>query len=1014
MNVGETDGTSTPAVETLPPSTCSKQTPERQQQSGKKDPRNKTSLAPRLSDHDTADLSTVDHLRSRQRSSQEHNHGVTGTLCDSSFRREQREPTCFASETLDISDRGSSQHTERSLNRLRSSEVVSVSSSSSLNNHIVQPQLPKQPIRYATVEKAKTPIESGSPSPPLTRSQQSPRGAACNSSFRRAAHSSLGVKSPANTASQAWSKSCDERSRSPANMPHTQRTKKPGTPEPRKEWDSDYAVQLAETTNPVIAPNRSGLMRNISGVRGEGPPRWRTTNSRWLTEGSYPMNKLERCPSKRYSSRASLQRQRAPIERGRTFCTPTASRRNWVSTQLSIGGSSNLKLKAKLFPCVFVVFLGLLLTIAWFVLREKGHTGSEEALLCHTDDCREYAFYLDFHRNLSVEPCNDFYAHVCSSWQPPKGYGQVASTAMAEVTIKWIRSFEEFLDKAANASRVGRKPQAMFKACVADRLTNSADVKRFLRFLSEMKLSWPEQPPALPSALGVLIDLALNWRDTFWLTLRVQAGKRSRKRLLITQGNKDVLLFFAKNHFHVQKQGAYLDYWTMHFKSLYGNETVPLTEKEILESGSLQTTVVNLLLGATKRKPKVPLLVPLSRIGDYTGRLNSSLWLDQLNSHINEDSSFSSEDEAFIEDRYFLESIVQLFAQNEDEVLLRQMSWEFVQTHIVVVDKAPLEVALWGKTHAAPYIPIYCTMYVEDVYRPLLAYLYSASSLTYRDHLLVNVGVKSLMRQVTEKVNSSWLSEPSKAIAKQKYKSMSVKLWSPDLAQEEVERFYRCFPNSGRSFVQIWIEGHECLRRVSSTPFQESSRGMHDVVSSSSVIYDYLSNSVDVAVPIFSRPVYYSYGTRAMFYGGVGFLLASQMMKAQDSTGLYINANGSVVDGSWMAASDSDELQNRIRCLGVGTEDYLVSHVAALEVAYSAFAAEDGLQYSRRQISRNLTEAQVFFLMLCRAMCHAAEPAWDPGTDCNMLLKNSPHFSEAFHCARGSPMNPERKCGYFE
>ncbi|XP_037559274.1 endothelin-converting enzyme 1 [Dermacentor silvarum] len=682
--------------------------------------------------------------------------------------------------------------------------------------------------------------------------------------------------------------------------------------------------------------------------------------------------------------------------------------------------SDNSRLKSRLFLIVFIVVLGLLLTIAWFFLRDTAHVGSQKPLLCLTDDCREYALYLDFRRNLSVDPCNDFYTHACSSWQPPNGYGLVASTTMGEVMIKLTLSFAQFLDQAANASSVGKKPQSMFKACVSERSTDLSDAKRFREFLSELNMSWPEQPPVGSSALGVLIDLALNWRDTFWLTLRVevvsdaQVKKHRRKRLLITPGNEDVLTFFARNHFHVQKRGAYVDYWKMHFKALYGNQTIPLTEKEILESGSLQTAVVNLLLGAMRRKPKVPLLIPLSRIGDYMGALNSSLWLDKLNAHVSDDFSFTSEDEAFVEDRYFLQTIGRLFKEYKDEVLLHQMSWEFVQTHIVVVDKAPLEITLWGKNHAAPYIPLYCAMYVEDVYRPLLAFLYSASRLTARDRLLVDAGLKSLVREVTEKVNSSWLSEPSKVTAVQKYKSMRVNLWPPDLSQEEVEKFYRCFPNSGRSFVNIWIEGHDCLRRVAGTPFQESTRGMHNVISPSLAIYDYISNSVDVAVTTFARPVYYSHGTRAMFYGGVGFLLASQIMRAQDPTGVFILANRSVVDGSWITPSDSAEFQNRIHCLGIGTKYYLVSHVAALEVAYSAFSADDGLDYSRRPISRNLTEAQVFFLTLCRTMCHVVEADQDPVTDCNALLKNSLHFSEAFNCARGSPMNPERKCGFFE
>ncbi|KAL1481612.1 hypothetical protein MTO96_034345 [Rhipicephalus appendiculatus] len=789
-----------------------------------------------MTDDNHKDYSSVGHSRRRQQTSRERNRGATGASPDSSFRKEEREPRCLASETLDIPTQRISHSAERSLNhdKSRSRETASPSSSCSPKSHVVQPQLPKD-LKSAvhdrihgntTVEKTKRATKGRSP-PPVTRSQVPVRDTALSSLPSREENSSVGAKPPANihcsTTSHALSRSRDGRSHSPTDVPQTQEARKTLTPEPWEKWHSDYTLPLANETNPTIASTRRGVVRHAFGARQGGPSNLRSTNSRWLSEGSYPGQKLEQRPPKPYFWRESPQRQRAPLERGRTYLTPPTTSRDWMDQPCPFSKKDsvfwdNLRLKKRVFLFGFVVVLGLLLTIAWFFLRDKEHAASEKAQLCLTDDCREYALYLNFRRNFSVDPCNDFYTHVCSSWKPPYGYGQIASTALAEIMIKWIRSFAEFLNHAASTNDVAKKPQALFEACVADRSADLSDVRRFRGFLSELNLPWPEQPPEVPSALGVLIDLALNWHDTFWLNLRVDVGNDSQKE---------------------------------------------------------------------KRRTK------------------------------------SSEDEAFVEDRYYLETIGELFAQYDDEILLRQMSWEFVQTHIVVLDNAPLELTLWGKAHAAPYITLYCAMYVEDVYRPLLAYLYSTSRLTYRDRLLVNAGLESVARQVTTKVNTSWLRESSKATALQKYKAMSFRLWPPDLPQEEVERFYRCFPNSGRSFVQIWIEGHKCMRRVPATPFHESSRGMHSVVSSHSVIYDYLSNSIDVAFTTFSHPVYFSYGTRAMFYGGVGFLFASQIMKAQDPTGLYITANGSVVDGSWMAPYDSDEFQNRVRCLGNGTEDYL-------------------------------------------------------------------------------------------
>ncbi|KAH8032909.1 hypothetical protein HPB51_003693 [Rhipicephalus microplus] len=1021
MNVEKKSAPSTPVV-TLTPPTSSKETPERQQETCKQNPYDKTSPTSQLLDDNRTYFSSVGHASRRQGVRRPRKRGVTRAPPESSLRQQKNEPMSFASETLDIQSPRISPSGGHSLKGMPSSDASSLPSSCSPNNHAVRRQQPEEWTSmdddagrgYTTIERSKTATRSHSPSP-VTRCKRSaldaPRsspssteencapGAKTQTSIscpmtsralsrphdlrrhhsppcpsRRKESSSLGVKPleklSGSKVSHTWSRPCyHTRPHSPADVFHTRKAREPRTPEPWEKWDTDPALPLSKKTDPA-STSRSKMAQNAFMSQEDAPSRGRRKNPRWLSEGSSPVRKINQRTPEPYFWRESPKRQPAPIERGRTFFTPPPSPRNWTDKpcQRSRKGSINgetFRLKNKFLAFVFVTVLGLLLTSAWFLLRDKVNAGSERALLCLTDDCREYAAYLDFHRNLSVDPCNDFYAHVCSSWQPLYGYDQIASTAMAEIMIKWIRSFARLLDQAASTSTVGKKPQAMFEACVADHATDPSDVNRFLRFLSELHLSWPEQPPVVPSALGVLINLALNWRDTFWLTLRVEVRNNTpgqkirRKRVLITPGNEDALAIFARNHFHVQQHNAYLDYWTMHFKVLYGNRTTSLTDKEILESASLQTTVVNLLHSAMKRKPKVPLLIPLSQIGDYTGRLNSTLWLDQLNNHVDERFSLSSEDEAFIEDRYFLETIGALFTLYNDKVLLRQISWEFIQTHIVALDKAPLEVALWGKMYAAPYIPLYCAMYVEDVYKPVLALLYSTSILTYRDRPLVNAGLENLVQHITSKINSSWLSEPSKRTAIRKYKSMRVNMWPPDLAQEEIDRLYRCFPNSGKSFVHIWINGLECLRGVSGTPFQESSRGMHSIISPHSIIYDYLSNSVDVAITSFSHPLYYSNGTRAMFYGGVGFLLTSQIMKAQDLTGLYITADGNVAENSWISQSDSRALQNRIQCFGVTSEDYLVSHVGALQVAYSAFAADDDLDYSRRPVSRNLTEAQL-------------------------------------------------------
>ncbi|KAK8786510.1 hypothetical protein V5799_023713 [Amblyomma americanum] len=50
--------------------------------------------------------------------------------------------------------------------------------------------------------------------------------------------------------------------------------------------------------------------------------------------------------------------------------------------------------------------------------------------------------------------------------------------------------------------------------------------------------------------------------------------------------------------------------------------------------------------------------------------------------------------------------------------------------------------------------------------------------------------------------------------------------------------------------------------------------------------YDYVLNSVELAIAVATPPAYYRNGTKAMLYGGLLFSMAMQMVRAIDAEGL--------------------------------------------------------------------------------------------------------------------------------
>ncbi|KAH8036396.1 hypothetical protein HPB51_000207 [Rhipicephalus microplus] len=86
----------------------------------------------------------------------------------------------------------------------------------------------------------------------------------------------------------------------------------------------------------------------------------------------------------------------------------------------------------------------------------------------------------------------------------------------------------------------------------------------------------------------------------------------------------------------------------------------------------------------------------------------------------------------------------------------------------------------------------------------------------------------------------------------------------------------------------------------------------------------------------------------------------------------------------------------------------LLMQVASAQVAYRVYREQSEDKPSRYVINKNvsLTPDMLFFVTLCRTMC---------GMDhlCSLVLRNMAAFARAFSCKPHTPMNPSRRCHFF-
>ncbi|KAH9378058.1 hypothetical protein HPB48_022882 [Haemaphysalis longicornis] len=134
----------------------------------------------------------------------------------------------------------------------------------------------------------------------------------------------------------------------------------------------------------------------------------------------------------------------------------------------------------------------------------------------------------------------------------------------------------------------------------------------------------------------------------------------------------------------------------------------------------------------------------------------------------------------------------------------------------------------------------------------------------------------------------------SRRTATTKINSALLHLWPPVryLNNEELDRLYNAFPSNASSFFEYWVASSESLAAVSRSQVNAHVLNYPVNYELPYLRYDRPTGTLNVAVGAVNHPLYYGNGTSAMFYGGLGFSMALQLVKSLDHYGLQWHLNG--------------------------------------------------------------------------------------------------------------------------
>ncbi|XP_049528803.1 endothelin-converting enzyme 1-like [Dermacentor silvarum] len=660
------------------------------------------------------------------------------------------------------------------------------------------------------------------------------------------------------------------------------------------------------------------------------------------------------------------------------------------------------------------VTVASILGVIGFLIATR-HSGIKLKDYCDTDGCLYHAWMLTRKLNHSIDPCDDFTGYVCSAWAPSGVYSEQAKSPIDGILYARFIGFREMLAKGTRLLPVGEKARAMHDACMDSAAEAAANMEEFRRLMQAMKLSWPEPPGKDSNALGLLLSLAFQWQIPLWLMINTPTLQKTDWRLSIRPGEYIPLL--KNQHVSVTRGDGYVGYWIGFYNAFRTKTSTPLSKPQIESVADAEARILEQLHKAFFSKKKIPAVLPLAVIGNFTAPVSSSEWLEQLSLNLAFSPKFVANDRIAVSDTGFLAALGGLFANYTHEMLTGQLSWLFVQAYAPISDRK-LQTVRYGDTWEADmYRPILCAHQVESSMKMLVFALNYVSGYTQRDTKFVNAGLSSLIYAASRKINSSgWLDEESKARAARKIDSVLTFLWPANqwIRNEFLSSLYNDYPSEEVTFGDYWIKARFALAKHDRTAEFEATLNLPSNIPPPNFGYDYVTNSVALPIGIVDRPLYYGDGNKAMFYGGLGFLVALQIAAALDSVGITWDAEERKVGSIIASDASMKAFEAKDGCLEDQGINSIFPEVPALEIAYAAFQRAVRSDKDGVPALLGLSPDKVFFMTLCYMACHTLDAKNAFGADCHKAVRNSPAFQAAFRCPSGSKMNPTRKCSFFD
>ncbi|XP_075534355.1 membrane metallo-endopeptidase-like 1 [Dermacentor variabilis] len=639
---------------------------------------------------------------------------------------------------------------------------------------------------------------------------------------------------------------------------------------------------------------------------------------------------------------------------------------------------------------------------------------------CDTSDCKDHVSALGLSRIHGADPCEDFGRFVCSGWMHK--YKRITQTLVHDVLADWLYRIAELTSSKAGASAASNKAQQMMIACATKADDYASSLSSLKSFMVALGFAWPENefhigPDEYAKFLQLLIELDVNWALPLWFHIERHDTFGSRGRTFVVSSSFMASVWQYFNKKLLDYRGAY-DWYLHLFEICLFRDDLSVHGSFhyfLKDSADVQSAILGALGNADKSSVYRPQLIRLGGTPAIASKLTPVMWMDVLREVYGSDAPVMVGDFLVATNERLMAAIEELFVAFSAQTLWFHTTWWFVQSvgtfssNVLPATVAAVDFGNLGSVLNT----VCCVLQVELTYNTLLAAI-TKSQFTEDEVREIPRYFHRIKTLAIEKISSSdRMNDTTKSTLLNVLKETATAIWPEGVlrSQGSFDRLYGAVDNDSRDFFSQWYSARLALQKSRGSSLYEEAVKTYRVSNNRLFEYKYIPNAVSASTASVHPPLYYSNGTSAMIYGGIGFLFAKELVDALNFMILRPIPN----ETTW-GANSTWRLWEAFSCPAADDREQVVfPMLPALDIAYSAYKRfRDPMKDLPLQGLDSYTPEQIFFLTFCHTMCRIevlTGAQYSP--DCSVAVRNFEPFARAFSCSPGSKMHPINKCRYF-